>query len=119
MNADFDPHAPFEPAPSLLLHVAGCSCALHARRRFGATLLAAGGALALPRWARADGVVVGDRSSLAGLVPAEDIEQAATQQYRQMLQQAAQKHALAPENHPQVVRLRAIAQRLIPHVTAP
>jgi predicted Zn-dependent protease len=36
-----------------------------------------------------------------------------------MLQQAAQKHALAPESHPQVVRLRAIAQRLIPHVTAP
>jgi predicted Zn-dependent protease len=119
MNAEFDPHAPFEPDPALDLHVIGCSCALHSRRRFSATLFAAGAALALPGVAAADGVVVGDRSSLAGLVPAEEIEQAAAQQYRQMLQQAARKHALAPDSHPQVVRLRAIAQRLIPHVNAP
>src|SRR4029453_2810041 len=64
-------------------------------------------------------VVVPDRSSLAGLVPAEQIESAAQQQYDQLLQQARQQRALAPESHPQVVRLRSIAQRLIPHVMAP
>ncbi len=35
-----------------------------------------------------------------------------------MLQQAAQQRALAPESHPQTVRLRSIARRLIPHVMA-
>ena len=42
------------------------------------------------------------------------MEAAAQQQYAQMLQQAQQKKALAPDNHPQVERLRYIAQRLIP-----
>ncbi|HEX6707716.1 MAG TPA: M48 family metallopeptidase [Albitalea sp.] len=119
MNADFDPHADFEPDPALVPHRTGCNCALHARRRFHATLLAGGVVLALPGVAAADGVVVPDRSTLAGLVPAEEIEKAAAQQYRQMLQQAAQQRALAPESHPQLVRLRAIAQRLIPHIGAP
>jgi predicted Zn-dependent protease len=119
MNADFDPHAPFEPDPALGLHAYGCGCPLHARRRFGATLLAGGAALALPGLAAADGVVVGDRSSLAGLVPAEEIEAAAAQQYRQMLQQASQQRALAPDGHAQVIRLRAIAQRIIPFVNSP
>lgn len=32
-----------------------------------------------------------------------------------MMQQAANKHALAPENHPQTKRLHAIASRIIPH----
>jgi predicted Zn-dependent protease len=119
MNTDFDPHAPFEPDPALVAHRAGCACALHTRRRFHATLLAGGAVLAWPGLARADGVVVPDRSSLGGLVPADELEAAAEQQYRQLLQQAAQQRALAPESHPQVVRLRAIAQRLIPHVMAP
>jgi predicted Zn-dependent protease len=119
MNDDFDPHAAFEPPPSLGLHRWGCRCALHTRRRFGATLLGAGAALALPGLARADGVVVEDRSKLAGLVPADEIEAAASQQYRQLLQQAANSRALAPESHPQVVRLRAIAKEIIPHVMAP
>jgi len=113
MNTDFDPD------PSLVPHRLGCTCALHTRRRFHATLLAGSAALVLPGLARADGVVVPDRSSLANLVPAEEIEAAAAQQYNQLLQQARQQHALAPEGHPQVVRLRAIAQRLIPHVMAP
>ena len=119
MDTDFDPHADFQPDPALALHSWGCRCPLHARRRFSAALAGAGAALALPGLAWADGVVVNERSSVANLVPAEQVESAATQQYRQMLQQAARQGALGPDHHPQVVRLRAIAQRLIPHVTAP
>ncbi len=66
-----------------------------------------------PTWAR-EGVDVGKQSWATRLVPAEDVEQAAQQQYAQMGQEARQKGALLPDNHPQVVRLRAIAQRLIP-----
>jgi predicted Zn-dependent protease len=119
MNDDFDPHAAFEPGLPPLAHAAGCTCALHARRRFHATLVAAGATLALPGLALADGVVVPDRSTFAGLVSAEEIEAAAAQQYNELLQKARQQNALAPDNHPQVIRLRSIAKRLIPHVMSP
>jgi len=82
-----------------------------------AAALALGGALALsasPVLAR-EGVEVGNPSVLARLVPAEQLEQAATQQYGQMVQQARQQNALLPDQHPQVVRLRTIAKRIIPH----
>lgn len=121
MTTDFDPHAAFEPDPSTPAarwHRHGCGCAMHSRRLFGQTLLGAGASLALPSWAR-DGVEVAPQSTLAKLVPAEEIESAAAQQYQQMLQQAAAQKALAPASHPQVVRLRAIAQRLIPFSNAP
>ena len=49
------------------------------------------------------------------MIPAGQLEQAAAQQYAQMLADARSKGALAPDNHPQVVRLRAIAQAIIPH----
>ena len=116
MTAEFDPHATFEPDPATaaaLWHHAGCACRLHARRGFAHAVLGAGATLALPGWAR-DGVEVDKQSTLAKLVPAEQIESAAAQQYQQMLQQAAAQKALAPANHPQVIRLNAIAQRLIP-----
>jgi predicted Zn-dependent protease len=116
-SIEFDPHACFEPDPALIAHGGGCHCAFHSRRLFTGALLGAGALLALP--ALADGVQMDDRSSLANLVPADDIEAAATRQYRQLLQQAAQQHALAPPDHPQSVRLRAIAQRLIPFTSAP
>ena len=45
---------------------------------------------------------------------AEQIEQAAGQQYAEMMQQARSRARSAPDDHPQVVRLRAIAQRIIP-----
>lgn len=67
-----------------------------------------------PSWAR-EGVDVGKQSWATRLVPAEQVEQAAQQQYAQMGQDARQKGALLPDNHPQVVRLRAIAKRLIPY----
>ena len=94
-------------------HPAVCRCALHARRLFTGGLLAGGAALALPARAR-DGVEVGRKSIAADWVPAEQIEQAAQQNYRQVLQQAAAKNAVAGPNNPQLARLRAIAQRVIP-----
>ncbi len=70
--------------------------------------------LALPVHAR-EGVDVGKKSWVAGLVPADQIEQAALQQYRQMQQKAAEQKALAPRDNAQLVRLRAIAGRIIPY----
>ena len=61
-----------------------------------------------------EGVDVGGNSVLANLVPAEKVERSAAQQYVQMLAQADGKRALAPKDNAQVVRLRAIAQKLIP-----
>ena len=94
-------------------HASGCLCAVHSRRVFTGGLLGAGALLAMPAWAR-EGVEVGSRSNFSKIVSAEQIEQAAAQQYREMLQQAAAKNALAGANSTQLVRLRAIAQRLIP-----
>jgi predicted Zn-dependent protease len=62
-----------------------------------------------------DGVKVGNASALRNLVPAESLEKQAAQQYLQLKQQVASKNALAPDNHPEVVRLRTIAARIIPY----
>ncbi|MFT3954119.1 MAG: M48 family metallopeptidase [Piscinibacter sp.] len=97
------------PLPAMA-HARGCRCALHSRRLFTGGLLAGA---ALPALAR-EGVDVGPRSSFSKLVSAEQVEQAAAGQYQQMRQQAAQKNALAPDDHPQLIRLRAIAKRIIP-----
>ena len=56
-------------------------------------------------------------STLLRMVPAEGVEGEATQQYNQLKQQAAQKKALAPDDYPDLVRLRAIARRMLPHTT--
>ena len=64
-------------------------------------------------WAR-EGVDVGANSAFSNLVSADSVEQSAGQQYAQMLQQAAAKNALGAKDHPQVVRLRAIARQIIP-----
>ncbi len=62
-----------------------------------------------------EGVEVGQESAFAKLVPAAEVEQSSVQQYSQMLKQAAEKNALGPADHPQVLRLRRIAKDLIPH----
>ncbi|MBN9409813.1 MAG: M48 family metallopeptidase [Burkholderiales bacterium] len=80
-----------------------------ARRAF----LLAGGALAGE--AAIGQVNVGQSSELRKLVPAEELETASRQQYGEMMQEAKSKGALAPANHPQLVRLRSIAQRIIPY----
>ena len=96
-------------------HPHGCSCRLHGRRRLSLALLglgAAGPALAQ------EGVDVGKNSGFTKLVPAEQVEKAAAQQFVQMQSQARQQRALAPDDHPQLVRLRYIAKRIIPYTTA-
>ncbi len=70
-------------------------------------------ALAPPTWAR-EGVEVGNNSAFTKLVSAEQVEKGATQQYAQMMGQAHEKKALAPKDHPQLKRIRAIAIQLIP-----
>jgi predicted Zn-dependent protease len=62
-----------------------------------------------------EGVDVGKNSAFTKLVPAEDVERSAGLQYGQMLQEANGKKALAPNSNSQVIRLRAIAAKLIPY----
>lgn len=71
-----------------------------------------------PAMAQGDGVAVGRNSGFTQLVPAGEIEQAAKQQYGKMMQEAAARKALAPASHPQLQRLRRIAQRIIPHAVS-
>lgn len=78
--------------------------------------------LALPAaWAQGsanaptrEGVDVGRNSAFARLVPAEEVEASANKQYQELLKQAASQNALAGPNHPQLQRLRRIADKLIP-----
>lgn len=102
-----------------------CLCALRSRRLF--TTLVAGAAAgpwlgAAQAQQAADTLQdsglrpdVGKNSRFTKLVPAEQVEAAAAQQYRQMMQEAAQQRALGPSEHPQVQRLRAIAERIVPY----
>lgn len=64
---------------------------------------------------KADGVHVDNPSIWRKLIPAEQLERTASEQYHQMTAGARSKGALAPDNHPQVIRLRAIADRIIKH----
>ena len=73
-------------------------------------LLALGAAAAAPAFGQ---VQVGEASRLRSLVPADQIEAAATQEYTKLLAHARQQGALAPESNPQLQALRAIAARLI------
>ena len=85
------------------------SSAWSSRRAF---LLAAGtAAVTLPALAQVD---VGSSSSMRKLVPAEELENAASQQYAQMLAEAGSKGALAPTNNSQLQRLQRIATKLVP-----
>ena len=56
-----------------------------------------------------DGVKVGSMSALRKLVPEQQVEATAFQQYAEMKQQAGHQGKLVPESHPQVQRLRRIA----------
>ena len=85
------------------------SSAWSSRRAF---LLTAGTAVAAaPALAQVD---VGPSSGLRKLVPAEELESAATQQYAQLLADARSKGALAPSGNPQLQRLQRIAAKLVP-----
>jgi Zn-dependent protease with chaperone function len=82
-----------------------------ARRAFLLAGAAGAATAALPAAAQ---VSVGQSSSLRKLVPAAELEGAANKQYSEMMAEAQQKQALMPESHPQVRRLRMMANRLIP-----
>jgi predicted Zn-dependent protease len=106
-----------------LAHGRDCRCLLHGRRRLGGALLGSGLLASTPGWAQqrvpappADNGHDAEcrRSKVSGLVPADQIESAASQQYRQMLQQAGSQRALGPNDNGQVQRLRYIAARIIP-----
>jgi predicted Zn-dependent protease len=92
-----------------------CLCCQRRTLLQGATLLLLSPGLALAQEGGREGVDVGGNSLFSRLVPAETVERSAAQQYAEMLQQAAAQNALGGKNHPQVRRLRAIAQRIIPH----
>ena len=96
-------------------HPASCACRAHAssptRRRWLSGLLATGAALP---WGSAWAMEECRRSGFTKAVPASQVEGSARQQYAQMLQEAGSKKALAPVDHPQLKRLRYIADRMIP-----
>ena len=82
------------------------------RRAF---LLAAGtAAIAVPVAPALAQVDVGPSSRVRQLVPAEELENAANQQYAQMMAEARSKGALAPASNPQFQRLQRIATKLVP-----
>jgi Zn-dependent protease with chaperone function len=87
-----------------------CYANASTRNRRGFLALVAA-SVAAPALAQVD---VGPPSRMRGLVPADEIESASTQEYAKLLAEARQQGALAPENHPQLQRLRRIAARLIP-----
>ncbi|MBL8359466.1 MAG: M48 family metallopeptidase [Rubrivivax sp.] len=89
----------------------GCTCADHRRRLFTGALLGVGLGAALPAAAT---IPECKRSGFTKAVSADQVEAGASQQYRQMLQKAGSERALAPADHPQLQRLRYIAERIIP-----
>ena len=91
-------------------------CRCHAGRRGFLRALVAGTAATGAGAALAQ-VNVGGSSGLRKLVPAETLESAATEQYQELLQKAKAQGALAGSSHPQLQRLRGIAQRLIPYAS--
>ncbi len=64
-----------------------------------------------------DGIPVRPMGRWRKLVSAESVEAQSKQQYLQLMQKAQQQGALAPADHPQVIRLRNIAKRMIPYTT--
>jgi Zn-dependent protease with chaperone function len=63
----------------------------------------------------ADGIRVEKPSAFAKLVPAEQLERSAHQQFVKMKAEASKKNILAAADDPQLIRLQAIAQRLLPY----
>lgn len=115
MNAPYRTDASID-LPALAAHGSGCRCALHARRRLGGALLGTGALAALSPAALAQDFSAECKvSGFTKVISADQIEQAAGQQYAQMLSQAQGKRALAPPTEPQLQRLRYIANRIVPY----
>ena len=62
-----------------------------------------------------DGVATPKKSSVLGLSSADKIERQAAQQFAQLKQEARSQRALAPDDYPQLQRIRAIGNKLIPY----
>lgn len=62
-----------------------------------------------------EGVSLGRMSLLRKLVPAEQLEAVASEQYTGLKQGATQQGVLVPDHDPRVQRLRRIAQKITPH----
>jgi predicted Zn-dependent protease len=122
MTSSFSTDAQVNLPTSVAMRRCGC-CAAPSRRLFTGLLAAGAAACAWPALAQQqqqpkaeEGVrgQVGNTSRFAKFVSAEDVEAGAAQQYVKMTREASGQRALAPADHPQVIRLRAIADRLIP-----
>ena len=114
-DRDAGPRETATPCCPRRLSAGACSCVRTGRRRF--LRRAAVGALVVSGLSGAlarEGVEVGPPSILSNIVPATQLEQAASQQYLQLRREAASKGALAPDGNAQLERLRYIAGRLIP-----
>ncbi|MBI5921458.1 MAG: M48 family metallopeptidase [Betaproteobacteria bacterium] len=64
--------------------------------------------------AEGEGISVGKPSALRELVPATQLERQANTEYVSLKRKANSQHALAPEDYPDLRRLRSIAERIIP-----
>lgn len=62
-----------------------------------------------------DGIAVKPLPSWRVLASESALEHDAALQYQALIKSASEKQALAPANHPQLIRLRAIARRMIPY----
>jgi len=89
-----------------------CGCGGLGRRAFTGLLLGGAAAPALAV------IPECERSVATKLVPASQVEDAAKQQYAQLVGEARGQGALAPGDHPQVQRLRYIAARIVPLTAA-
>lgn len=94
------------------------------RLNFNAAMLAlavcSAGLATLPAAAAApaqDGIPVESMSRFRGLASAEQFDAQSKQQYLQLMSEAQKKGALLPDGDPRVVRLRAIARRIVPFAT--
>ncbi len=83
------------------------------RKRFWLACLAMALA-ACPALSQEGGVSVRKPSQLSKLVPAADLEKAAAQQYEKLKQDARAKGILAGAGDPELLRVRAVAQRIMP-----
>ena len=106
LNTDRPDHT--DAAAAAPRYTAACACTRLGRRAFTGLLLAAAVA---PASAMIDEC---KRSALTKAIPAEQVEGAARQQYAQLVGEARGQGALAPEGHPQLQRLRYIADRITP-----
>lgn len=89
-------------------------------RRFAALALAASAAFGMTAGLAQeagpdDGIrVQRGGASVRQIVPVEVIEQQASQEYEQLKEEAQSKRTLMPDSNPQLIRLRALAKRILP-----